>query len=141
MVDPDVLEPIAARRVELDELEDQQAKQLDQVRAERDELAVAERVLARMAEQLAVRMSRPCCRRRRSRVASRGAAGPPGPGVAEDALPAGVPAHTRPVPKVGGGAIASVVHASPPQLPRLRTPPAHPQAHLAWSAITLMPVD
>ncbi|MFE2915557.1 hypothetical protein [Kitasatospora indigofera] len=78
MVDPDVLEPIAARRVELDELEDQQAKQLDQVRAERDELAVAERVLARMAEQLAVRMSRPCCRRRRSRVASRGAAGPPG---------------------------------------------------------------
>ena len=53
MVDPEVLEWIAARRAELDELEEQLAKQLDQVRAERDELAVAERVLARMGEQIA----------------------------------------------------------------------------------------
>ncbi|MEU9000432.1 hypothetical protein [Streptomyces sp. NPDC048551] len=37
----------------MDELEDQLAKQLAEVRAERDELAFAERVLERMAEQLA----------------------------------------------------------------------------------------
>src|SRR5689334_11368801 len=53
MVDPEVLERIAARRAELDELEEQLVKQLGQVRAERDELAVAERVLARMGEQIA----------------------------------------------------------------------------------------
>ncbi|GAA3485801.1 hypothetical protein [Streptomyces yanii] len=53
MVDPEVLERIAARRVELDSLEEQLVKQLDQVRAERDELAVAERVLARLSEQIA----------------------------------------------------------------------------------------
>ncbi|WP_405563097.1 transposase family protein [Streptomyces phaeochromogenes] len=44
---------ITARRAELDELEEQLAKQLAEVRAERDELAVAERVLERMSEQLA----------------------------------------------------------------------------------------
>jgi hypothetical protein len=53
MVDPEVLERIAARSAELDSLEEQLVKQLDQVRAERDELAVAERVLARMSEQIA----------------------------------------------------------------------------------------
>jgi hypothetical protein len=53
MVDPEVLERIAARRAELDGLEEQLVKRLDQVRAERDELAVAERVLARMGEQIA----------------------------------------------------------------------------------------
>ncbi|QPA02573.1 hypothetical protein EQK42_05660 [Streptomyces albidoflavus] len=46
-------ERIAARRGELDELEEQLVKQLDQVRDERDELAVAERVWRRMAERLA----------------------------------------------------------------------------------------
>ncbi|MFJ6699816.1 hypothetical protein ACIQM4_27630 [Streptomyces sp. NPDC091272] len=47
MLDPELLERITARRAELDELEDQLAKQLTEVRAERDELAVAERVLER----------------------------------------------------------------------------------------------
>jgi hypothetical protein len=53
MLDPELLERITARRAELDELEEQLAKQLAEVRAERDELAVAERVLERMAGQLA----------------------------------------------------------------------------------------
>lgn len=53
MVESEIAERIAARRAELDELEDQLAKQLEEVRAERDELAVAERVWHRMAEQLA----------------------------------------------------------------------------------------
>ncbi|MEV0492318.1 hypothetical protein [Streptomyces atratus] len=54
MLDPELLEQITARRAELDELEEQLAKQLAEVRAERDELAVAERVLERVSEQLAV---------------------------------------------------------------------------------------
>ncbi|MFF1465720.1 hypothetical protein [Streptomyces sp. NPDC058330] len=49
MLDPELLERITARRAELDELEEQ----LAEVRAERDELAVAERVLERMTGQLA----------------------------------------------------------------------------------------
>jgi hypothetical protein len=53
MVESEIAERIAARRAELDELEEQLVKQLAQVRAERDELAVAERVWQRMAEQLA----------------------------------------------------------------------------------------
>lgn len=53
MMDPELLEWITARRAELDELEEQLAQQLAQVRAERDELAVAERVLERVSEQLA----------------------------------------------------------------------------------------
>ncbi|MFD5483656.1 hypothetical protein [Streptomyces hawaiiensis] len=53
MLDPELVERITARRAELDELEEQLAKQLAEVRAERDELAVAERVLDRMSEQLA----------------------------------------------------------------------------------------
>ncbi|MFJ4585620.1 hypothetical protein [Streptomyces echinatus] len=52
-MDPELLERITARRAELDELEEQLAKQLAEVRAERDELAVAEKVLERMSEQLA----------------------------------------------------------------------------------------
>lgn len=51
MMDLEVLERIAARRAELDE--EQLVKQLSEVRAERDELAVAERVWQRMSEQLA----------------------------------------------------------------------------------------
>ncbi|MFD4409148.1 hypothetical protein ACFVXW_09970 [Streptomyces sp. NPDC058251] len=43
-MDPELLERITARRAELDELEEQVIKQLAEVRAERDELAVAERV-------------------------------------------------------------------------------------------------
>ncbi|MET9148121.1 hypothetical protein [Streptomyces sp. NPDC004042] len=42
MLDPELLERITARRGELDELEEQPAKQLADVRAERDELAIAE---------------------------------------------------------------------------------------------------
>ncbi|MEV7189747.1 hypothetical protein AB0O11_37125, partial [Kitasatospora sp. NPDC093102] len=53
MVDPEVLERIAARCAELDELEEQLVKQLDEVKAEREELAVAERVLTRMSERTA----------------------------------------------------------------------------------------
>ncbi|MFE9679536.1 hypothetical protein ACFYO5_36445 [Streptomyces sp. NPDC006259] len=53
MLDPELLERITTRRAELDELEEQLAKQLIEVRAERDELAVAEKVLERMSEQLA----------------------------------------------------------------------------------------
>ncbi|WP_405636559.1 hypothetical protein OG543_17835 [Streptomyces sp. NBC_01178] len=52
-MDPELLERITARRAELDELEEQLAKQLTQVRAERDELTIAERVLERVSEQLA----------------------------------------------------------------------------------------
>ncbi|MFF3429808.1 hypothetical protein [Streptomyces sp. NPDC002602] len=53
MLDPELVERITARRAELDELEEQLAEQLAEVRAERDELAVAERVLERIARQLA----------------------------------------------------------------------------------------
>ncbi|MFP3989522.1 hypothetical protein U9R90_18995 [Streptomyces sp. E11-3] len=53
MLDPELLERITARRAELDELEEQLAKQLTEIRVERDELAVAERVLERVSEQLA----------------------------------------------------------------------------------------
>ncbi|MEW1640783.1 hypothetical protein [Streptomyces sp. NPDC091219] len=53
MLDPELLERITARRGELDELEVQLDKQPAEVRAERDELAVAERVLERVSEQLA----------------------------------------------------------------------------------------
>ncbi|WP_406227632.1 hypothetical protein [Streptomyces anthocyanicus] len=52
MLDPELLERITARRAELDVLEAQLAKQLAEVRTERDELAVAERVLERMTGQI-----------------------------------------------------------------------------------------
>ncbi len=51
MLDPELLERITARRAELDE--QQLAKQLAEVRAERDDLAVAERVLERVSRQIA----------------------------------------------------------------------------------------
>ncbi|MGW1145823.1 hypothetical protein ACWD6I_12340 [Streptomyces sp. NPDC002454] len=53
MLDPELLERITARRAELDELEERLAKELAAARAERDEFAVAERVLERMSGQLA----------------------------------------------------------------------------------------
>ncbi|MDK0519995.1 hypothetical protein [Streptomyces sp. ML-6] len=49
-MDPELLERITARRAELDELEEQLAKQLAEVRTEQDELAIAERVLERVIE-------------------------------------------------------------------------------------------
>ncbi|MEG8281004.1 hypothetical protein [Streptomyces sp. AHA2] len=52
-MDPELLERITARRAELDELEAQLAKQLAEVRAERDELTVVERVFERVSEQIA----------------------------------------------------------------------------------------
>ncbi|MFJ4648295.1 hypothetical protein ACIP6Q_32885 [Streptomyces bobili] len=52
-MDPELLVWITARRAELDELEERLTKQLTEVRAERDELAVAERVLERVSEQIA----------------------------------------------------------------------------------------
>lgn len=51
MLDPELLDRITVRRAELDELEEQLAKQVVEVRAERDGLAVAERVLERMTGQ------------------------------------------------------------------------------------------
>ncbi|WP_432182585.1 hypothetical protein [Streptomyces sp. NBC_00063] len=56
MLDPELLERITARRAELDELEEQLDKQLAEVRAERDELAVAERVLERMTGDHAIQL-------------------------------------------------------------------------------------
>ncbi|MFC3232407.1 hypothetical protein [Streptomyces nitrosporeus] len=53
MLYPELVERITARRAELDELEEQLAKRLAEVRAERDELAVAEKVLERVSGQLA----------------------------------------------------------------------------------------
>jgi len=51
MSDAVMLERIAARRAELDLLEEELVKRLADVRVERDELAVAERVLQRISEQ------------------------------------------------------------------------------------------
>ncbi|MGP4009122.1 hypothetical protein [Streptomyces sp. 4N124] len=48
-----MLERIAARRSELDTLEERLVKELEEVRAEREELMVAERVLHRLREQAA----------------------------------------------------------------------------------------
>lgn len=53
MLDPELLERSTARSAELDELGEKLAKQLAEVRAERDEPAVAEKVPERMSEQLA----------------------------------------------------------------------------------------
>ncbi|MFF8371870.1 hypothetical protein ACF05W_23925 [Streptomyces lydicus] len=89
MTDPEVLERITARRAELDGLEEQLAKQLAEVRAERDELAVAERILQRLSQQIADEASGgrlpPVVQ-----VAGRGGAAGPRPwagGVSEFALP------------------------------------------------------
>jgi hypothetical protein len=51
MTDAVMLERIAARRAELDAAEEQLVKQLAEVRVERDELVVAERVVQRISEQ------------------------------------------------------------------------------------------
>ncbi|MET9658908.1 hypothetical protein [Streptomyces sp. NPDC006510] len=88
MMDPEIQERIAARRAELDGLEEQLVKQLAEVRAERDELAVAERVWQRMSEQLAderAQAGSPVVQ-----VAGRAVRVVPerGPGVLESALPA-----------------------------------------------------
>jgi len=51
MTDSVMLDRIAARRAELDLLEEELVKQLAEVRGERDELVVAERVVRRISEQ------------------------------------------------------------------------------------------
>jgi hypothetical protein len=51
MSDAVMLERVAARRAELDVLEEQLVRQLAEVRAERGELVVAERVVQRISEQ------------------------------------------------------------------------------------------
>ncbi|MDG9728757.1 MULTISPECIES: hypothetical protein [unclassified Streptomyces] len=89
MLDPELLERITARRAELEELEEQLASRLVEVRGERDELAVAERVLERMTGQLAEERSsdRPML----GQVGGRPVMLIPHrePGVEEDALPWG----------------------------------------------------
>ncbi|MFJ2938523.1 hypothetical protein ACIO8G_38005 [Streptomyces sp. NPDC087219] len=87
MLDPELLERITARRAELDDLEEQLAKQLTEVRAERDELAVAERVLERMTGQLAE--ERASARPMPGQVGGRAVKLIPHrePGVKEDTLP------------------------------------------------------
>ncbi|GAA4812927.1 hypothetical protein [Streptomyces ziwulingensis] len=87
MLDPELLERITARRAEPDELEETPAKQLTEVRAERDELAVAERVLERMTGQLAE--ERASAAPMPGQVAGRAVMLIPHrePGVAEDSLP------------------------------------------------------
>ena len=52
MADSEVIAWVAARRAELDVLEEQLAGQLAEVRAERDELAVAEKVFARFGQRI-----------------------------------------------------------------------------------------
>ncbi|MFC8176257.1 hypothetical protein [Streptomyces sp. NPDC057325] len=100
MRDPEALERIAARRAELDGLEEQLVKQLSEVRAERGELAVAERGWQRVSEQPAdgrAEAGSPVVQ-----VAGRAVRPAPdrGPGVAESALPA---ATTSPPPPSGAG--------------------------------------
>src|SRR3954463_11854160 len=51
MTESVMLDLIAARRVELDLLEEELVKRLADVRVERDELVVAERVVQRISEQ------------------------------------------------------------------------------------------
>ncbi len=87
MLDPELLERITARRAELDEIEEQLVKQLAEVRAEWDELAVAECVLERMTGQLAE--GRSAARPMPGQVAGRAVMLIPHrePGVEEDALP------------------------------------------------------
>jgi uncharacterized protein YcgL (UPF0745 family) len=51
MTDAVMLERMAARRADLDLLEEQLVRQLAEVRVERDELVVAERVVQRISEQ------------------------------------------------------------------------------------------
>ncbi|NUK01006.1 hypothetical protein HRW23_28190 [Streptomyces lunaelactis] len=86
-MDPDVLRKIVVRRAKLGELEEQLVKQLDQVRTEQEELAVAERVIARMAEQFAAAAAD--ATPAEVQVAGRVVLLVPhrGPGMAQDALP------------------------------------------------------
>ena len=87
MVESEIAGWVAARRAELDEQEEQLVKQLEQVRAERDELAVAERVWHRITEQLLAETV--TAESATAQVAGRAVLLVPhrGPGVEQDALP------------------------------------------------------
>lgn len=87
MVESEIAGRVAARRAELDEQEEQLVKQLEQVRAERDELAVAERVWHRITEQLLAETA--TAESAAAQVAGRAVLLVPhhGPGVEQDALP------------------------------------------------------
>jgi hypothetical protein len=103
-MDPELLERITARRAELDELEEQLANQLAEVRAERDELAVAEKVLERMSKQLAEE------RASAGQVGGRGD-DDPAPHVRRggDHAPAGLPAHPGVAREAAGPVMARQV--------------------------------
>ncbi|MER5921385.1 hypothetical protein [Streptomyces mirabilis] len=92
MTDPAVLKRIATRRSELDGLEEQLAMHLEKAHAERDELAVAEKVPARLSEKVAAvqASTAPVS----AQVGERGAPPVPhrAPGVDKGALP---PAYLR----------------------------------------------
>jgi hypothetical protein len=113
MADPGVLERIAARRVELDELEEQLAKQLAEVRAERDELAIAERVFARMREQSEAESGSPAGPVA-AQVAGRGVLLVPHrePGAAETALPGDYQKILALVRQAGGPVMTKEVGAA-----------------------------
>ncbi|WP_432091349.1 hypothetical protein [Streptomyces sp. NRRL F-5630] len=87
MLDAELLERITARRSELDDLDEQLATQLAQVRTGRDELAVAERILERITGQLAE--ERASAESMPGQVGGQAVTLIPhrAPGVEEDALP------------------------------------------------------
>lgn len=95
MLDPELLKRITARRAELDELEKQVAKQLAEVRAERDELAIAERVLDRVSEQLADERASAAPAPGQVGRSSGDADPAPHAECGGDHAPAGLPAHPR----------------------------------------------
>ncbi|MGW8362908.1 hypothetical protein ACWGK1_20325 [Streptomyces wedmorensis] len=117
MVESEIADRIAARRAELDEREDHLVKQLDQVRSERDELAVAERDWQRMAEQLAAETA--AAAPVAAQVAGHAVLLVPhrGPGVGKDALP---PEHQQ-ILAIVRGALAGPTRARRPlRLPQWR---------------------
>jgi hypothetical protein len=89
MTDVQVVGWIAARRAELDELETSLARQLAEVRAERDELAVAEEVWARAEAAVAAEVAPVPAEATSALVGGRSVLLIPhrSPGMGEDALP------------------------------------------------------
>ncbi|WP_327416068.1 hypothetical protein [Streptomyces sp. NBC_01233] len=91
VMDPEIQERIAARRAELDGLEEQLVKQLAEVRAERDEPAVAERVWQRKSASASTRPSSPSAAQSSAGGASENSADlSPQPEPATSASPSGV---------------------------------------------------
>lgn len=111
MLNPESLERIIARRAELDELEEKLAKQLAEVRVERDELAVAERLLERMTGQLAEERSS-------ARPMPGQAGGHPPPHHPAPARPP--PRRNRPRPESGHRPLGHLADRARPLRPRPR---------------------